>query len=108
MKTDKMKNKTLKDIEKTRTEADSNYNMKIIKFCDSSDLKQEAIKWVKKWKEEIKFAEDMIESCLKDFYTPQAETSAIAHGKFKKDIEKFNAKIEAISEFHNITEEDLK
>jgi len=40
--------KTLKDIEHTRTEANSNYNMKRIKFCDSEDLKQEAIKHIKK------------------------------------------------------------
>lgn len=40
---------TLKDMEQTRTEADSNYNMKKIKYVDSEELRKEARKWIKDW-----------------------------------------------------------
>ena len=87
--------KTLKDMERFSR----NYPYKTrpsqtgdtIKVVSLRELKEEAIKWVKKWKLEI-----------------EEEVKTHVRGEFNQKISKLRGKIEATMELNNITEEDLK
>ena len=77
-----MKLKTLKDIEEEMTGIEDG------PYVFYKEIKQEAIKWVKEWKNE-----------KKHHYCPRVLTC--------QSCLKTSGKIEGVMEFHNITEVDL-